>query len=121
MAMNRWRPIVGGLCLNLAFGSLYAWSVFVLPLEHEFGWTRAQTSWVYTIAIIVTVLATLIGGRLQDRRGPLISVLVGGGLMASGYFLCSLVGSLPQLYAAYAIGAFGAGCGYAAPMPVASK
>jgi hypothetical protein len=30
-AMTRWRPIVAGITLNLSFGSLYAWSVFVLP------------------------------------------------------------------------------------------
>ena len=42
--MKRWLPIVGGISLNLALGSLYAWSVFVLPLEKEFGWNRAQTS-----------------------------------------------------------------------------
>ena len=34
--------------MNLALGSLYAWSVFVLPLEREFKWTRAQTSWVWS-------------------------------------------------------------------------
>ena len=49
---NRWLPIAGGILMNLALGSLYAWSVFVLPLEKEFGWTRAQTSWVFTIAIV---------------------------------------------------------------------
>jgi hypothetical protein len=30
---NRWLPIAGGILMNLALGSLYAWSVFVLPLE----------------------------------------------------------------------------------------
>jgi hypothetical protein len=34
--MKRWLPIIGGISLNLALGSLYAWSVFVLPLEKEF-------------------------------------------------------------------------------------
>src|SRR5262249_4030720 len=36
-SMNRWRVVVGGVSMNLALGSLYAWSVFVLPLEKEFG------------------------------------------------------------------------------------
>jgi OFA family oxalate/formate antiporter-like MFS transporter len=43
--MNRWWPVAGGMLLNVALGSIYAWSVFVLPLEREFGGTRAQTSW----------------------------------------------------------------------------
>jgi OFA family oxalate/formate antiporter-like MFS transporter len=29
----------------------YGMSVFMLPLEKEFGWTRAQTSWVTTIGL----------------------------------------------------------------------
>src|SRR4029077_5237549 len=53
---NRWLPVAGGLLMNLARGSLYAWSVFVPPLEREFGWTRAETSWVYTIAIVCFAL-----------------------------------------------------------------
>jgi OFA family oxalate/formate antiporter-like MFS transporter len=120
--MNRWRPIIGGVCLNLAFGSLYAWSVFVLPLEKEFGWTRAQTSWVYTIAIAMTITGTVIGGRVQDRRGPRVSALFGGALLACGYLLSSTISSLLTLYIAFGVVAgFGGGFGYAAPMPVASK
>ena len=120
--MNRWRVIIGGICANLAFGSLYAWSVFVLPLEREFGWTRGQTSWVYTIAILVTVSATVFGGRLQDRRGPRTAILLGGAMLAFGYALSSLTTTLPMLYVSFGvIAGFGGGCGYAAPLPVASK
>ena len=68
--MNRWRVVVGGVSMNLALGSLYAWSVFVLPLEKEFGWTRSQTSWVYTIAVVVFASTFVLAGRIQDRRGP---------------------------------------------------
>jgi hypothetical protein len=30
--VSRWWRVVGGLLMNLALGSLYAWSVFVAPL-----------------------------------------------------------------------------------------
>src|SRR5262249_52351164 len=65
---NRWLPVVGGLLMNLALGSLYAWSVFVPPLEREFGWTRAQTSWVYTIAIVCFAVTFVLAGRIQDVK-----------------------------------------------------
>src|SRR5213593_1575336 len=61
----RWRVVVGGVSVNLALGSLYAWSVFVPPLEKEFGWTRAQTSWVYTIAVVTFAATLMLAGRLQ--------------------------------------------------------
>ena len=50
--MNRWRVVAGGVLMNLALGSLYAWSAFVLPLEKDFGWKRSDTSWVFTIAVL---------------------------------------------------------------------
>ena len=78
--MNRWLPVVGGVCMNLALGTLYAWSVFVLPLEQEFGWTRAQTSWTFTIAIVTFAASFILGGRIQDRRGPRICAAIGGTL-----------------------------------------
>jgi OFA family oxalate/formate antiporter-like MFS transporter len=67
-------------------------------------------------------VATLLGGRLQDRRGPRITVLVGGLLLVFGYLLSSWTSSLWMLYLSFGVfGAFGGGFGYAAPMPVVSK
>ena len=45
---NRWIPLIGGTMLNLVLGSFYAWSVFVLPLEQEFGWARSETSLTFS-------------------------------------------------------------------------
>ncbi|MGO9617494.1 MAG: hypothetical protein ACLP6W_13935, partial [Bryobacteraceae bacterium] len=54
--LNRWWHVVGGVSMNLALGSLYAWSVFVAPLEKEFHWKRADTSNVFIIAVVVFAL-----------------------------------------------------------------
>ena len=51
--IGRWWRVVGGLLMNLALGTLYGWSVFVAPLEKQFGWKRADTSMVFTIAVVV--------------------------------------------------------------------
>jgi OFA family oxalate/formate antiporter-like MFS transporter len=119
--MNRWRVVVGGVSMNLALGSLYAWSVFVLPLEQEFGWTRAQTSWVFTIAIVTFAITFLFAGRMQDVRGPRLCACLGAVLVSLGFFLASLTASLVYLYVIFAVVGAGNGFGYATPMPVASK
>ena len=98
MSHNRWLPVLGGVLMNLALGSLYAWSVFVLPLEQEFGWKRAQTSQVYTIAIVCFALTFMIAGRIQDRKGPKICAFLGGLLVSGGFVLASFTGSLMALY-----------------------
>ena len=57
--ISRWWRVVGGVSMNLALGTLYAWSVFVAPLEQRFGWKRAETSMVFTIAVVVFALLAL--------------------------------------------------------------
>jgi hypothetical protein len=40
--MNRWFRVAGGVAMNLCFGSAYTFSIFLAPLQREFGWSRAQ-------------------------------------------------------------------------------
>ena len=122
MKTNRWWPVAGGVLMNLALGSLYAWSVFVIPLEKEFAWTRADTSWVYTIAVVCFALTFIGAGRLQDLKGPKICAYTGGLLVSAGFFLASFTTSLLTLYIFFGvIVGIGNGFGYSAPTPVASK
>src|SRR2546427_2244904 len=112
--MNRWRVVIGGMSMNLALGSLYAWSVFVLPLEKEFKWTRAQTSWVFTIAVVTFAATFILAGRIQDKLGPRPCALIGALLVSAGFFLASMTTSLIFLYTVFGliVGA-GNGFGYA--------
>ncbi len=108
--------------MNLALGTLYGWSVFVAPLEKQFGWTRADTSMVFTIAVIVFALSFVLAGRIQDKIGPLPCSLAGGILVSLGFFLCSYTTSLNWLYVCFGvIGGLGNGFGYATPIPVMGK
>lgn len=108
--------------MNLALGSLYAWSVFVLPLEREFSWTRAETSWVFTIATICFALSFIAAGRLQDAKGPRICGIIGGTLVSGGFVLSSFTTSLASLYLYFGVlVGIGNGFGYAAPTPMGSK
>ena len=120
--MNRWLPIAGGVSMNLALGSLYAWSIFVGPLAAEFGWTRTQIGWVFSIAIVTFASSFVLAGRIQDQRGPLIPAAIGGTLVGLGFVLASFTNSLPFLYIAFGVlVGMGNGFGYASPIPVGSK
>lgn len=102
--------------MNLALGTLYAWSVFVAPLESRFGWKRADTSMVFTIAVTVFALSFVVAGRIQDRFGPLPCSLVGGILVSLGFYLCSCTASLNYLYMCFGvIGGWGTGSGMPRP------
>jgi OFA family oxalate/formate antiporter-like MFS transporter len=120
--ISRWWRVVGGLCMNLALGSLYAWSVFVAPLEKEFGWKRADTSTVFTIAIFVFAVSFMLAGRLQDKFGPFGVSLAGGILVSLGFFLSTYTHTLNYLYVCFGvIVGLGNGFGYSTPIPVMAK
>jgi len=120
--ISRWWRVVGGMSMNLALGTLYAWSIFVAPLEKEFGWKRAETSTVFGIAVVVFALSFIVAGRLQDKFGPFRISLIGGILVSVGFFLCSYTHSLTWLYVCFGvIGGLGNGFGYATPIPVMAK
>jgi MFS transporter, OFA family, oxalate/formate antiporter len=120
--INRWWRVVGGLLMNLALGSLYAWSVFVAPLEKEFKWKRAETSMVFTIAVVVFALTFILAGRLQDKFGPFKVSLVGAVLVSLGFFLCAYADSVTKFFVFFGVlGGLGNGFGYATPIPVMSK
>ena len=122
IGLNRWWRVIGGLMMNIALGTLYAWSVFVAPLEKEFHWKRADTSTVFTIAVVVFALTFIVAGRLQDKFGPFYVSLAGAILVSLGFFLCAYTTSLTYLFICFGvIGGLGNGFGYATPIPVMSK
>ena len=120
--MSRWLPVVGGVMLNMALGTFYAVSAFMLPLEMEFGWTRAQTSWVTTIGIVMIASWYVVAGRINDRKGPQIVAGIGGLLFSAGFFLASYTQSLLMFYLTIGVcvGA-GNGFGFVVPTSVGSK
>jgi OFA family oxalate/formate antiporter-like MFS transporter len=108
--------------LNMALGTLYAMSVFMLPLEKEFGWTRAQTSWVTTIGLVMIAFWYVIAGYIHDRRGPQLVAAIGGTLFSAGLLLASFTQSLFMFYAtAGVVVGTGSGFGYVVPTSVGSK
>ncbi|HYZ83048.1 MAG TPA: OFA family MFS transporter, partial [Bryobacteraceae bacterium] len=120
--ISRWWRVAGALSMNMALGTLYGWSVFVAPLEKQFGWKRAETSTVFTVAVIVFALSFVLAGRIQDRWGPLPCSLAGGILVSLGFYLCAYTTSLEYLYLCFGvIGGLGNGFGYATPIPVMAK
>lgn len=121
-AISRWWRLAGGVLMTSALGTLYAWSVFVTPLENEFGWKRAQTSSVFTLAVVMFAASLLVSGRLQDRFGPFWISLTGSVLVSLSFLLFAFTSNLFSLYLFYGvIGGIGIGFGFGAVVPVMAK
>jgi OFA family oxalate/formate antiporter-like MFS transporter len=108
--------------MNLALGAVYAWSIFVRPLEQEFGWKRADVSTVFTVLVFVFGLTFVLGGRMQDKLGPTKVSLIGASLNSLGFFMAGYTTSITwMIFWLGVVAATGQGFGYSTPIPVMSK
>ncbi len=121
--MPRWVPLLGGVLGSTTVGLLlYAFSVFIKPLRAQFGWSATEISLGYAIVCLVVGLMTFPAGRLSDRFGPRIVVVIGGVILGIGFFLTSTITTKYQLYLYYGlIAGFGGGMVYLPPIATAPK
>jgi len=139
----RWIPLLGGLLGSTTCGLLlYAFSVFIKPLQAQFGWSVPEVALAYAIICLIFGLMTFPAGRLSDKYGPRNVVLLGGIIMAFGFFMVSTItppdpaviaaggdaakaAGKTQLYLLYlyygVIAGFGGGCVYLPPIATAPK
>lgn len=139
----RFIPLLGGLLGSTTCGMLlYAFSVFIKPLQAQFGWTVPEVAMAYAIICLVFGLMTFPAGRLSDKYGPRKVVFIGGLIMALGFFMVSTItppdpavvaaggeaakaAGKTQLYLLYLyygiIAGFGGGCVYLPPIATAPK
>jgi sugar phosphate permease len=102
-----WFILAASVAAMTVVSGLAAWSLglYVRPLEHEFGWTRAQVSIGFSAGILFSGLAGPAIGRWVDRFGPRSSVIVGSILAALTFQLLAITGALWQWYLFSAINA----------------
>jgi MFS family permease len=66
-------------------------------------------SWPFTIFLISSVVATVLSGRIGDRRGPAPALLAGPALFAAGLLVAGTATGMPTLLLGRALQGFGSG------------
>jgi MFS family permease len=74
------------------------YTVFLLPLEREFGWTRSELTGVYSIYLLVNGFTAPLVGLLFDRFGPRWVYGAGMSCLGMAFFLAQSLASLWQFY-----------------------
>ena len=77
--------------------------MFVAPLEADFGWTRSQTSLIFTISLITFSLGMLAAGWLHSRGLSKRALFAAAALVAAGFVICSQANSLMTVYVGYGV------------------
>lgn len=97
----------------VGFGSAYTFSAFVVPLQREFGATRAEISLVFALAGFLYFFLGIVSGPLADRFGARALCMSGVACIVSGLIGAAFARSLPQLLGSYSLGVgLGVGLSY---------
>ena len=109
----RWLYLLISLAVLLCLGLIYAWSIFRIPLENEFGWTKAETSITFSISMMMFCIGGVVSGFLTQRRGVRTTMVLCAITLAAGFMGASAIHSLWGIYLTYGgLAGLGAGLGY---------
>jgi MFS family permease len=119
---GRWIFVLLGLAINLAIGSIYAWSVFRKPLEKFFAVGATESLLPFIVFLAVFAFTMPLVGGLLDRYGPRLLSIAGGVIVGAGWLLGSQSTSMTLLALSYGlIGGAGVGIVYNCPIAVAAR
>lgn len=102
--------LAAATALNLPFGTLYAFSVFLKPLEALLGVGRAEMSVVFALATITLTGGMVVAPAIYRRFPPWAIALGCGACSATGLLLGAFTNSFGQFVLGYGV-LFGVGAG----------
>jgi OFA family oxalate/formate antiporter-like MFS transporter len=119
---KRWLYAADGFLAMLSIGMINNWSVFIGPLETEFGWLRSETSMTYSIVLVSFSLGGLLGGLMLKKLPSQLILCTAALLIGAGFILSSMITALWQLCLSYGVlCGLGVGMGYNNAMSTAVK
>ncbi|WP_347050328.1 L-lactate MFS transporter [Flavobacterium olei] len=123
--INKWVIASAGMLLQLSIGSIYAYSVWINPIQLINGWDAHQLKLSFSLAICFLGLTAAFMQKFVRKFGPkkaglIAALFFGVGLMGSGFAIAEK--SLPLFYLFYGvISGIGLGFGYITPISVVVK
>lgn len=105
--------ITAATALNLPLGTIYAFSVFLKPMEALLGVSRAEMSTVFGIATICLTAGMNIAPRLYRIVHPVTLLVLCGIVGAAGLGIAARATSFAELVLGYGLlFGLGGGCGF---------
>jgi len=88
------RLAVTLVLMTIGSGAMYIVAVVLPTVQAEFGVARADASLPYTVLMIGFGIGGIVMGRLADRFGVMVPVLLGAAGLGAGFIAAGLSGSL---------------------------
>ncbi|MDD4688724.1 MAG: OFA family MFS transporter [Eubacteriales bacterium] len=122
---NRWIPVIAGIAIQLCLGTAYIWGVFQKGVAiHLFDGNNADAGLAFSILLSMLTLGSTIGGYLQNKYSTRPVVIIGGIILAIGFFMASYTPVTMgwMIWITYGvIGGFGMGMTYSTTIACCQK
>lgn len=77
--------LAAGAAVQLLTGIPAAWGIFQRPVMEEYGFSRGQATFVFALLVVFYGIGCVLGGFLQDAKGPRPAALLGAALLGGGF------------------------------------
>ncbi|SHI11128.1 MFS transporter, OFA family, oxalate/formate antiporter [Sporobacter termitidis DSM 10068] len=117
-------PIIGCIIIQICVGILYMWSVFKTPIIASFDWSKEAATMVSSYMLFAFVAGNLIGGFINDKKGPRLTSVLGITMFCLGVFLTAFLTkeTINLMYLTYCVlGGLGSGFAYGAGISCLQK
>lgn len=94
---------VAFVTMFLVMGFRFAFGVYYVAILEDTGWGRAETAAIFSTAMIVYAVFSVVSGAMFDWLGPRILFPIGCGVLGLGLLLCSTITELWQFYLYYGV------------------
>ena len=92
-----------GFITLILSGTRFSFGIFFKPLANEFDLTRAATSSLFSVYMVLCAFVTMAGGWALDRYGPRLVYLLMGLFTGLSLLLTSQANSSWQLFLSYSL------------------
>ena len=89
--------------MTIGGAGMYGMAVALAPVQAEFAVARGDASLPYTLTMIGFGLGGIAMGRLSDRFGVFVPLLIGGVMLGLGFVVAGTAGSLAQFALAHGL------------------
>lgn len=94
-----WVVLLSGMAIAaISSGVRTSFGVFIDPLVEQYGWSRGEISFAYSLIFLVAVPLVIGTGRISDRVGARRIILVGAVFFIGGMLLTAAMTRLWQFY-----------------------
>ena len=95
--------LVAFITLGVVYGVWFAYSVFLVALVEDMGWSRSLTAGAISVMSVVHGLAGPMNGRMVEKIGAQWTIAFGGLIFLIGMLLTSQVQTWWQLYITFGV------------------